>query len=108
MYLYGENAEKIFSANVLKTKAEIYNVSELFKLFSYNQNFVPWGLCALVPGLKTCIKLCNFEMSSSLKPLAIFTRFNMGPSVERILTISSYGSTPLNKMAAMPICGKNT
>ena len=27
MYLYGENAEKLFSANVLKTKAETYNVS---------------------------------------------------------------------------------
>ena len=33
----------------------------------------------------------------------IFTRFYLGPSVERVLTISSNGSAPLNKMAAMPI-----
>ena len=32
----------------------------------------------------------------------------MGPSVERVLTISLNRSTPLNKMAAMPIYGKNT
>ena len=30
----------------------------------------------------------------------------MGPSVERMLTICSNGSAPLNKMAAMPIYGK--
>ena len=36
------------------------------------------------------------------------TRFNMGPSVEGLLTISSGGSTPLYKMTAMPIYGKNT
>ena len=30
----------------------------------------------------------------------------MGPSVQRMLTICSNGSAPLNKMAAMPIYGK--
>ena len=30
----------------------------------------------------------------------------MGPSVEGILTVCSNGSTPLNKMASMPIYGK--
>ena len=39
---------------------------------------------------------------------AIFTRFHMGLFVERILTICSNGSVPLNKMAAMSIYGKNT
>ena len=41
------------------------------KLFSYNQVFVPWGLSALALRLYTCIKLCNFYMSSSLKQLQI-------------------------------------
>ena len=41
--------------------------------FSYNQNFVPWGLSALAPGLYTCIKLCNLYMSSSLKLLEQFS-----------------------------------
>ena len=31
----------------------------------------------------------------------------MGPSVERVLTVCSNGSTPLNKMAAVPIYDKN-
>ena len=35
-----------------------------------------------------------------------FIRFHMGPFVERLLTMWSYGSAPLNKMAAMPIYGK--
>ena len=39
---------------------------------TYNQNFVPWELSALVPGLYTCIKLCNFWMSS-LTPLKQFS-----------------------------------
>ena len=58
----------------------------------YNQNFVPWELSALAPGLYTCIKLCNFQMPSN---------------VERVLTICLNGSAPLNKMAAMTIYGKN-
>ena len=39
---------------------------------------------------------------------AIFARFHMGPSVQRVLTICLIGSAPLNKMAAMPFYGKNT
>ena len=39
---------------------------------------------------------------------AIFIRFHMGPSVERILTIYLNGSAPLNKIDAIPIYGKNT
>ena len=37
----------------------------------------------------------------------IFTRFHLEPSIKRVLTICSNGSAPLNKMAAMPIYGKN-
>ena len=33
---------------------------KVVKPFSYNQNFVPWGLSALAPGLYTCIKLFFF------------------------------------------------
>ena len=36
----------------------------------------------------------------------VFTRFLMGPSVERMLTICSNISVPLQKMTAMPIYGK--
>ena len=39
---------------------------------------------------------------------AIFTIFHKWPSVKRVLTISLNGSTPLNKMAAISIYGKNT
>ena len=45
--------------------------------------------------------------ASSLKPRAIFTRLHMVPSVERVLPICSNGFAPLNKMATMPIYGKN-
>ena len=72
---------------------------KVVKLFCYNQNFVPWGLSALVPGLYTCIKLCNIQMYSSLKLVSvIYTRSHMGPSVERVLIICSNGSAPLNKV----------
>ena len=37
---------------------------KVVKRFSFNQNFVPWELSALAPGLYTLYKLCNFEMSS--------------------------------------------
>ena len=40
--------------------------------------------------------------------LTIFIRFHIGPSVEGMLTICSNGSALLNKMAAMPVYGKNT
>ena len=36
----------------------------------------------------------------------VFTRFHLRPSVEKMLTICSNGSAPLNKMAAMPIYDK--
>ena len=39
---------------------------------------------------------------------ALFIRFHMGPSKEKILTICLNGSAPLNKMAAMPVYGKNS
>ena len=37
---------------------------------------------------------------------AIFTRFHIGTSVERVLAICSNSFAPLIKMAAMHICGK--
>ena len=61
VHLYGENVEKSFSQNVLKIND--WNLQWVIKVvnhFSYNQNFVPWGLSALATGLYTCIKLCNF------------------------------------------------
>ena len=39
-------------------------------------------------------------------PLEQFLRFQKGPSVKRVLIICLNGSTPLNKMATMPIYGK--
>ena len=36
---------------------------------------------------------------------AVFTRFHMGPNVERMLPVCSNGSAPLNKMATMSIYG---
>ena len=39
---------------------------------------------------------------------AIFTRFHMGLSAKGMLKLCSNGSASLNKMAAMPIYGKNT
>ena len=61
--LYGENVEKSFSQNVLKTNGRnLQCIIKVVKLFShsYSQNFVPLGLSALAPGLYTCVKLCNF------------------------------------------------
>ena len=49
-----------------------------------------------------------FKRLSSETARPIFTRFHMGPSVEDILTIYLNGYTPLNKMVAMSILGKNT
>ena len=39
---------------------------------------------------------------------AIFTSFQMGPSVKKGLITCLNGSTPLNKVAAIPIYDKNT
>ena len=48
-----------------------------------------------------------FLISSSLKPPDHFSLdFYTGLSVEGVLSISSNAFTLLNKMAAMPICGK--
>ena len=67
IHLYGENVEKSFSQNVLKDNGQnLQCMTNVVKLFSYNQNFVPWGL-----------------------------------------TTSLNGSALLNKIAAMPIYGKN-
>ena len=61
MHLFGENVDKSFSQNVLKTNGwNLQLVIKVVKHFSYNKNFVPWGLSALAPGLYTAIKLSNF------------------------------------------------
>ena len=80
MHLYWENVEKSFSQNVLKTNGwNLQCVIKVVKHFSYNQNFVPWGLFALATGLYTCTKLCNFlNVFVSESAWAIFTRFHVG------------------------------
>ena len=61
IYLSRENVEKPFSQNVLKTNGWNWQcMIKVVKCFSYNQNFVPWGLSALAPVFYTCIKLSNF------------------------------------------------
>ena len=80
----------------------------IIKTFSYNQNFVPWGLSVLASGLYTCIKIVKFlNVFISETAWAIFSRFHIGP-VEKLLIICSNDSAPLNKVAPMPIYGKNT
>ena len=49
------------------------------------------------------VKSLNISETAS----TVFTRFHIGPSIERMLTVCSNGSAPLNKMAAMPIYGKH-
>ena len=49
------------------------------------------------------MKSLNIFFSETAGP--IFPKIHMGPSVERILTICSNGSAPLNKVAAMSIYG---
>ena len=57
--------------------------------------------------LYTCIKLCYFLNIFFYEiARAIFTRFHMAPSIERVLPICLNDSVPLNKVAAMPIYGK--
>ena len=61
MHLYGENVEMSFFSKCIRLLAKTYDyMCKVVKLISYNQSFVPWGLYALVPGLYTCIELCNF------------------------------------------------
>ena len=61
MHLYGENVEKLFSQNVLKANSwNLQSVIKVVKHFSYNKNFVPWGLFAVATELYTFIKFCNF------------------------------------------------
>ena len=61
-----------------------------------------WGLSVLASGLYKIMKYLNIFSETAG---SIFHKIHMGPSVERILTICSNGSAPLNKMAAMPISG---
>ena len=61
MHLYGENVEKSFSKNEFKTNAlNLQCMAKIVKHFSYNQNFVPWGLSALASGYIHVKKICNF------------------------------------------------
>ena len=73
------------------------------KLFSYHQHF---GVICPCPWAMYKYKIMKSLNVSSENAGTIFTRFHMEPSVERMLTICSNGSVPLNKMAAMPINGK--
>ena len=61
----------------------------------YDKNFVPWGLSAL-----KCLLLWNC--------LSNFHQISHGAFCRKGVDNFSNGSTPLNKMAAMPIYGKNT
>ena len=81
---------------------------KVVKGFSYYQNFVPWGISALALGYIFMFKIVLILNVCSETAWAIFTRFHMGPSVEKVLTICSNGSVQLNKMATMPIYGKST
>ena len=77
----------------------------------WNQNFAPWGLFALTSVLYTGFKPWNLQTSSSLKPLDRFSPdFTWGLLSKGCwhFKICSNGSASLNKMAAMPIYGKNT
>ena len=85
-----ENVEKSFSQNVFRTNdCNLQCMIKVVKVFSYNQNFVTWGLSALAPGIYESTKLCNLKSSSSETHLPILTRSHMGPSVEVVLIICS-------------------
>ena len=57
-----ENIEMSFYQNILQTNGwNVQFIIILLKLFSYNQNFAPWGLSALVPRLYTCTKFVTFK-----------------------------------------------
>ena len=53
-------------------------VVKVVKFVIYNQNFIPWGVSALAPGLCHVENSINLYMSSSLKPLAIFHQISHG------------------------------
>ena len=113
IHLYGENVEKSYSQNVLKTYGwKVQCMIKVIKLFSNNQNLVPWGLSVLAPGLYTClykiVQFLNVFFSETTWAISTIHVFHMGPSVKRVLIIYANGSAPLNKMAAMPVYGKNT
>ena len=76
---------------------------KVVNLVSYNLNFIPWGYLPLPLGFVHVLNPMNLHMVSFLKPLA-----NIGPSVEVVLRICSNAFSLLNKMATMPIFGKNT
>ena len=57
---------------------------------------------ALAPGIFTCIQLWNIYKYLLWNRLNYFARFHMGPSVDRMLTICSNGST---KMALLYLHG---
>ena len=64
IYFYGENVEKSFSQNVLQINGRnLQCMNKVVKLFSYDQNFVPWGLYALAPGLYTWYEIVSFSSS---------------------------------------------
>ena len=95
------NVEKSFYQNVSKTNGlNLQYVTKTVIYFSYNQNLVPWGLSALAHRLYACIELCNFKCVLIWNCWASFTRFHLGPSVDRLLLICSNDFAPLNKMAA--------
>ena len=93
IHLYGENVKKLFSQTAFKTNGwNLQYLIKVVKYFSYSQNFVPCSLSVLALGLYTCIRLCNFlNVFFSKTAWGIFTRFHMGPSVERLFTIFSNG-----------------
>ena len=80
IHLCGENVEKSFSQNVLKTNdGNLQCMIKIVKLISYNQYFALLGLPTLAPRLYTCIKLCNFLNGLfSETTWAIFTDFIRG------------------------------
>ena len=76
-----------------------------------------WNLQCMIKIVKLCSycqhldAICHCPWQSlnvffSETARTVFTRFHIGPSVERMLTICSNGSAPLNKMAVMPMYGK--
>ena len=99
------NVEKSFSQWIIKPNGwNLQCMIKVVKLFSYCQNFGVICPCPLVINMYKIMK--SLKVFFSETPWTVFTRFHMGPSVERMLTIFSNGFVPLNKMAAMPIYGK--